>query len=95
MKQAGSIIVIVVLVIAAYFLFFTEDSWTGHYYPDKNDLTKSIQSPEFTSIEECRAWVENQVPIYNPAGHGYDYECGRNCRFDKDYGLYVCEETLR
>ncbi len=95
MKQTGSIIAIIVLLIVAYFLFFQGDTWLGHYYPDRTDLTKSIRSPEFTSLEECRAWVENQVPIYNLTREGYDYECGKNCRFEKDYGIYVCAETLR
>ncbi len=86
---------LVIILIAGYFLFFNKETWMGFYYANKDDLTKHIQSPELESIEECRGWVNRQVYIYNPADHMYDYECGKNCKFDKDYGLYVCKETIR
>ena len=93
-KATSSIVSIVVIVIAVYFIFFNNGSWLGSYYPDENDLSEYIQSPELDSLEDCRVWVSNQVPIYNPSGYGYDYECGKNCKFNKDYGVHVCKETL-
>jgi len=93
-KTTTSIILITIVLLGAYFLFFNNKTWFGFYYPDENNLTNHIQSPELKSLEECRAWVDSQVPIHNPSGSGYDYECGKDCKFDKDYGLYVCKETL-
>ena len=93
-KSTGSIILIITIFVGAYFLFFNNETWLGFYYPDENNLANHIQSSELKSLEECRAWVNSQVPIHNPSGSGYDYECGKNCKFDKDYELYVCKETL-
>tara|TARA_Y100000310_G_scaffold336457_1_gene421045 strand:+ start:3375 stop:3668 length:294 start_codon:yes stop_codon:yes gene_type:complete len=93
-KTTTSIILIVVVLLGAYFLFFNNETWLGFYYPDEDNLTNHTQSPELKSLEECHVWVNSQVQIHDPSGSGYDYECGKNCKFDKDYGLYVCKETL-
>lgn len=92
-KLSAGLLIIVLLVL--YFCFFKKETWVGFYYPDVSDLTKSIQSPTFKSLDECRVWVNSQVHLYNPSGEGYDYECGKNCRFDKDYQVYICKETIR
>jgi len=92
-KNTISILLIILVFVGAYFLFFKKDTWLGFYYPNENDLTRHIQSTELDSLEACRAWVNTQVPIHNPSGYGYDYECGKNCNL-QDYGLYVCKETL-
>jgi len=89
------ILLIIVIFATIYFLFFNKETWEGFYYPDEADLTKHIQSPKFKTIDECRSWVNSQVFIYNPSGEGFDYECGKNCRFNKDYQLYICKETIR
>jgi len=93
-KSTTSIILIIAILVGVYFLFFNNEIWLGFYYPNENNLTEHIQSAELKSLEECRVWVDTQVPIHNPSGVGYDYECGKNCKFDKGYGLYVCKETL-
>jgi len=93
-KNISGIIVVILIVAGIWFFWGGKETWLGFYYPDENNLTNHIQSPELKSLEECRAWVDFQVPIHNPSGSGYDYECGRKCKFDKDYGLYVCKETL-
>jgi len=93
-RNISLIAVMVLILVDGYFLFFNNETWIGFYYPNENNLTKHIQSPELGSLEECRAWVNSQVPIYNPSGYGYDYECDENCKLDKNYGLYVCKETL-
>ncbi len=92
-KSTALIILIIVILVGAYLLFDNE-VWIGFYYPDENNLSGHVQSPELNSLEECRTWVNSQVLIHNPSGYGYDYECGKNCKFDKDYGLYICKETL-
>ncbi|MFA7654334.1 MAG: hypothetical protein WCX97_04885 [Candidatus Magasanikbacteria bacterium] len=71
------------------------ERWQGYYYPNEDNLAYNLQSPEFKSLEECRFWVNSQVAIYNPAGYGYDYECGKNCKFNKDFEAYVCKETIK
>jgi hypothetical protein len=93
-NKTVSFLIIILIFVGAYFLFFKSETWLGFYYPDGNNLTNHIQSPELKSLEECRTWVDSQVPIHNPSGSGYDYECGKNCKLDKNYGLYVCKETL-
>lgn len=77
------------------FHFSISDKWIGFYYPDQYNLSKDVQSPELNSYEECVNWVNSQINLYNPSGDGYDYECGKNCRFDSNYSLYICKETIK
>ena len=94
-NNLGIVIGLIIIVGLIYLFFGRGDTWIGFYYPDAFDLTRHIQSPEFKSIEECRLWVDGQQRTFNPSGEGYDYECGKNCRFDKDFGAYICKETIR
>lgn len=62
--------------------------WSGSYYPDKNQKeTKHIESPVFSSKEECDFWGEGEVGN-NPNA---EFVCGKNCKFDTDLHLYSCE----
>lgn len=93
--KRGVVFVGVLIAIGVYFLFGKQDVWVGFYYPNENDLAGYSQSVEMGSLEECRDWVDGQASIYNPSGLGYDYECGKNCKYDERWGGYTCEETLR
>ncbi len=73
---------------------FGQTTWKGTYYPDPGYLEEHIDSPVYSTIEECRDWVRNQVPRYNPSGRGFDYECGKNCKIEEGFTSLVCEETL-
>lgn len=84
-----------VFILAVFLFSGCGNEWIGFYYPDENNLTVHIQSSEIKSLEECRNWVDAQISLNNPSGYGYDYECGRKCKFNKDYGLYVCKETVQ
>lgn len=94
-EKLSALFLTIFIFVGGYFLFSKKETWTGFYYPDMTDLDKVIQGPEFSSINECREWINSQVYIHNPSGEGYDYECGKNCRFDKDYQVHICEETVR
>lgn len=95
-KSGAIYFAIAILVVIGIYSFFGKESWIGFYYPDRYNLTQYIQSSELQSLEECRAWVNvSQVPIHNPSGEGYDYECGKNCRLDENFDGYICKETVR
>lgn len=84
-----------VLVIFLFGLMACSDKWTGFYYPYKSNLSRHIKSPEFKSLEECRAWVSDQIYTYNPSGENYDYECGKNCKYSDEYHMQTCKETIK
>lgn len=89
--KIATFILLALLIFGIPFLL-RGDKYIGFYYPNADDLTVDIQSPEFSSLEACRSWVKDQVIEYNPQGVGYDYECAKNC--DTSWGKpYVCEET--
>lgn len=94
MKNKNIIFIIIVIIIAGYFLFFNKDTYVGFYYPDADNLVNDIQSNDtFNSLEACRDWINEQVSVYNQSNPNYDYECGKNC--DLSGGKpYICEETL-
>lgn len=86
---------VICLVIVGVFVLTRHDRWIGFYYPDSSDLSVSRHSPELESLEECRSWVENQRSYLSNQDPQDDYECGRKCRFNKDWGMYSCKETIR
>lgn len=94
-SKYGVVLLIIVAVFVGYFIAKGQVKWIGFYYPDVNDLSKYNRSSELKSFEACREWVDSQVGIYNPSGEGYDYECGKNCRFDDSFQLYICKETVK
>ncbi len=94
-KTQTSFLTIAIVIIALFAYFkLTPDKWVGFYYPNRADLTRYTQSPQLGSIEECRSWVNAQVPA-GINSYDYDYECGKNCKFRSDLDINVCEETLR
>lgn len=92
-KQNWVKVVVAIVILVWAFQYYGGNNWIGFYYPNADDLTKNTQSSKLNSIEECRVWVNTQVSLYNPNREGYDYECGKNCRFDD--GFYVCKKTIR
>lgn len=70
-------------------------SWIGFYYPDPINLSVYEQSPELSTLEECRNWVENQRLLKNKNEGEYDYECGSGCKYKSDAEYYVCENTVK
>lgn len=98
MNNKRNIILIAVLIISivwGFKAFFIKDTYVGLYYPDANNLANDIQSKNtFGSLGDCRNWIDEQVPIYNPDNSNYDYECGKNCDSSKGKP-YICEETLK
>ena len=71
------------------------ERWIGFYYPDRSDLSVSRRSQELSSLEECRSWVDDQRSLRRDEETQDDYECGRRCRYDKDWDGYICKETVR
>lgn len=68
------------------------DKWIGFYYPDADNLSNYRQSWELESYSECLEWVDD---VSNGrTDTGFDYECGKNCKPNKEWGGYICEETL-
>jgi hypothetical protein len=69
------------------------DIYRPYYYPDKNDLTKYIKGPDFSSLEEAREWVHE---LNKQRGdRQWDYEIGKNPRPSKYGDVEICEDTLR
>ena len=63
------------------------------YYPDKHNLTKYIEGPKFTSVEEARAWVYKVNEFMGDSD--WDYEIGVNCKTSKYGDVQVCEDTIK
>lgn len=85
--MVGNLIKIVIGIFIIHFLWtkiFFPPRWLGFYYPDAGDLTQSLKSPqEYKTLEECRVWVKNMTQ--GRTDNNWDYECGSNCKIDKDY----------
>ncbi|MDD4136231.1 MAG: hypothetical protein PHN66_04145 [Candidatus Shapirobacteria bacterium] len=81
-------IIFSLIFLSTLFLFgcSLNQKWLGFYYPDAGNLLISVQSSnEFNYLEECRNWANNMAYSQNRTDLNWDYECGKNCRLDKDY----------
>ncbi len=91
-KPTLYIIIVILIIIAGYFIFFNKETWQGVYYPNGCLVCDEdyIFSPVFETKEGCLNWAEGiQARRSNESDL---YECGKNCKW-KD-GLMVCKETI-
>lgn len=95
-KQIIFSLIAVIILIWAVKALFKKDIYIGFYYPDASNLFIDIQSEGlFSSLDECRTWVNEQKFIHNPDSTNQDdYECGKNCNLQNGQKPYICEETL-
>ena len=73
------------------YLFFT-DEWLGHVYPNSDNLLSDINIGIYESLESCREAAIERLERGGWLNTGV-YECGLNCDFDGELGIYICEET--
>ena len=86
------VFVLIVGLITLFISVINKDSWTGYFYPNKDDLSvfqKSVNT--FDSVEECRRWVNSKV--LKSFSNSYDYECGLNCKPGLEFDR--CETTTK
>jgi len=71
-----------------------KDKWQAVFYPNGclECEDKYIYSPVFENSNDCINWAERKKLERNNPND--DYECGKNCRWEKEYKINVCEETL-
>jgi hypothetical protein len=68
--------------------------WTGYFYPNLDtidDKSTWIIQPGLASLEDCREWVQS----LSKNKSNFDYQCGYNCRFKKEYGETICESDAK
>jgi hypothetical protein len=88
---------VILIFLAIWFFWPSEppDEWRGFFYPDKDNLSKHIETGIFDSLEECRDVTTAYGDERGIPPNRYDYECGLNCEREESVGgLFVCEETL-
>lgn len=103
-KNIIAISVIIMLLIGGYCLYNnSQDKWTGWYYPNGTTSDESTwkMSPTFDTQSECNNWIESirtkrrrsLVTFATENVYNDTYECGLNCKWDKRWDGYTCEET--
>jgi len=71
------------------------DTWNCVVYPDKDDLTESLQIGDFNTLQECGIAAVKTLDKLHALERG-DYECGKNCRKDSTSPSFlICEETTK
>jgi len=70
------------------------DNWQATVYPNKNNLKAYKHLGTYSSLGECRRACLVYLEDINASNKG-DYECGKNCKYDSGYDMYICEETLK
>ncbi len=60
--------------IALYFV--NSQKWIGYAYPEKNNLSKVIESGAFKTEDECNAAAIKTIRRVSSIGAG-DYECDK------------------
>ena len=69
---------------------FSEETWWGVVYPDRDNLLYDIPLGYFDSRGECLNRTRSIAATYPNA----QYECGRNCELSPNGIMMVCEETV-
>ena len=85
---------IILIQVLLLFLCGCVDNWQATVYPDKSDLKNYKHLGKFSSLEECRSACLRYLKDIHSLNKG-DYECGKNCKYNSAYDMYICEETLK
>ena len=90
-----TLLVITILLFAAYSCDSTDDSWLTTVYPDKENLSEYHNLGPYLSLETCR-----QAAAHNLQINGWEetgtYECGLNCKLDVyTEKTFICEDTTQ
>jgi hypothetical protein len=79
------------LTLTALLLTGCNDKWAGFVYPTAS-LVTHVNSGSYDSFEDCQTASISMLRTMDAQAAG-SYECGKNCKFQEEYGMQVCEET--
>ena len=88
---------LLITIILALILFGcnSPDKWNCVVYPNREDLTESLQIGDFNTLQECGIAAVKTLDRLHALDRG-DYECGKNCRKDSTSPSFlICEETTK
>ncbi len=88
-------LLIPILLASILFGCNSGDTWNCVVYPDRENLTESLQIGNFNSLQECGIAALKTLDRLHASERG-DYECGKNCRKDiTSPSFLICEETSK
>jgi len=98
----GCIFVIGIVIGIGYLGFnllkdaFAPRPWKGMFFPDASKAGYTSVTKDFKTLEECRAWANNEAEKESLSADVWSYECGKNCIINSkkslgDYSTYDCE----
>jgi len=93
MQWSGAILVALIIGWLFFGWFKPAPVYTAYFYYDTSDLDKYWTQTGLADLDACRSWVNSQI-IRDVDGE-YDYECGKNCRYEDKYRSSICETTER
>lgn len=78
------------------------ETWTAFVYPPgkslaAEDASKAIYG-HYESFEQCQAasiGALRQLAFQHQSDDFGSYECGVGCRYEKEWDMYVCNETRK
>lgn len=70
-----------------------KDVWKGHLYPNLSNLQDNIYIGDYPSFDACRDTALTILRRTEWISTG-SYECGLNCRYEKEWDTYICKETV-
>ncbi len=78
------------------------ETWTAFVYPPgkslaAEDASKAIYG-HYQSFEQCQAasiGALRQLAFQHQSDDFGSYECGVGCRYEKEWDMYVCNETRK
>lgn len=70
---------------------FEPRPWKGLFFPDASDTSYTSVTKDFKTLEECRAWANNEAEDSALPAGSWSYECGKNCEWNskKSPGGYI------
>jgi hypothetical protein len=62
--------------------FFAEKPWKGVYYAEA--ASSVAKDKNFKTLQDCRAWANDQADRDNKEPGEWDYSCGYKCKYTSD-----------
>ena len=79
-------------IVVSFFVDGEKDKWLTIVYPDRNNLMEYHQLERYVLLDTCRTAANHALQVNGWEETGA-FECGLNCKKDKNIDLWLCEET--
>jgi hypothetical protein len=91
LKRAIFWAVIIAVIVFLIGKITDNRKWLGFYYPDAENQSEYTVSKPFKTLDECSVWSGSM----EKGNKNARTECGRKCKYNEEWQIYVCKEIQK